>query len=376
MNDEPLTIIQPDDAATALDSHAPFIDPAVAAAADEVADQQVFKEYREGLRPATRRRQDAELRLFLRYLVEVGAVAAPFDGDEWWATDEGQDWLAQTAATLTRSPALWRNIGRGLVRAYQQWLLKQGYAVGTVNVRLAVIRKYVRLAASVGEVSEDTAAQVGQVKGLQQTRAETVDAARQATGVPTRVSGEKESANVLGPRRLALLKAQPTNSPQGRRDRLLICLLADLGLRIGEAMRLTRQDFDLEAGTVLVYRPKTRSSNRLELKEDSYEAARAYLDADAPDSDVIWRRSYKNGYLGPQGWSVQMATYRIKVLGKRISLSNLSPHDLRHTWATLAARAGTALDDLMHAGGWSSYEMPLKRYIEPARIANQNVKLQ
>jgi integrase len=43
-----------------------------------------------------------------------------------------------------------------------------------------------------------------------------------------------------------VLKSQP-DSPQGRRDVLLMCLLLDHGLRVGEAIRLEVVDFnDLE----------------------------------------------------------------------------------------------------------------------------------
>ena len=52
----------------------------------------------------------------------------------------------------------------------------------------------------------------------------------------------------------------------------------------------------------------------------------------------------------------------------------LGVHELRHIWATIAARSGTPIDRLMHAGGWTSYAMPL-RYIEAGKIANEGVKL-
>ena len=64
----------------------------------------------------------------------------------------------------------------------------------------------------------------------------------------------------------------------------------------------------------------------------------------------------------------------MRTLGKRIGLPTLSPHDLRHYWATTAARNKPDLKSLQQAGGWSSPAMPM-RYIASSQIANAGVKL-
>jgi len=50
----------------------------------------------------------------------------------------------------------------------------------------------------------------------------------------------------------------------------------------------------------------------------------------------------------------------------------LSAHDLRHTWATRAARSGVDPFRLQQAGGWSSLAMP-RRYVEDSEIANEGM---
>jgi hypothetical protein len=80
-------------------------------------------------------------------------------------------------------------------------------------------------------------------------------------------------------------------------------------------------------------------------------------------------------------------------LGAAVGLVGLSAHDLRHYWATRAARSGTPLDRLQDAGGWASPATPAYpaspgtaaptgagagvplRYVESAKIANQGVLL-
>ncbi|MEI2692641.1 MAG: tyrosine-type recombinase/integrase [Anaerolineae bacterium] len=79
--------------------------------------------------------------------------------------------------------------------------------------------------------------------------------------------------------------------------------------------------------------------------------------------------------LTTAGMSERAITERVRFLGSLAGIDGLSAHDLRHTWATSAARAGTPIDRLMDAGGWSSPAMPL-RYIETSKIANEGVRLE
>ncbi|MBK7916733.1 MAG: site-specific integrase [Chloroflexi bacterium] len=51
----------------------------------------------------------------------------------------------------------------------------------------------------------------------------------------------------------------------------------------------------------------------------------------------------------------------------------LSPHDLRHTWATHAAKETNPFV-LRDAGGWSNMQTP-SRYVERGEIVNKDVRL-
>jgi len=64
----------------------------------------------------------------------------------------------------------------------------------------------------------------------------------------------------------------------------------------------------------------------------------------------------------------------VGVLGRRVGIENLSPHDCRHYWATRATKLGTHIKNLQQAGGWNSPYMPI-RYAEDNAIANEGVIL-
>ena len=73
-----------------------------------------------------------------------------------------------------------------------------------------------------------------------------------------------------------LLRSCNRSTPQGQRDYAILLLLARLGLRPGEVVAMTVDDFDGEAGELLV-RGKGGRRDRLPLPPDVGEALGTYL---------------------------------------------------------------------------------------------------
>ena len=160
---------------------------------------------------------------------------------------------------------------------------------------------------------------------------------------------------------ITAIKNQPDTS-KGRRDKLLVCLALDHGLRVNELAILQRHDFYLEARTVTFDRPETGQRTTLHLSDETIEAARKYFGGNAPGFGNVWRPS-----LSGQSMPTEAINKRIRALGKRVAIDNLSPDDLRHTWATNAAK-NTPLDQLIYAGGWTSVSSALP-YLKNAKVA-------
>jgi len=88
----------------------------------------------------------------------------------------------------------------------------------------------------------------------------------------------------------------------------------------------------------------------------------------------LLRGSRKNGELTNQVMSVRAIGSRVKILGRDIlGLWELSPHDLRHTWATRAAKESNPFV-LRDAGGWTNMQTP-GRYVERAQVVNEGIRL-
>jgi integrase len=63
-------------------------------------------------------------------------------------------------------------------------------------------------------------------------------------------------------------------------------------------------------------------------------------------------------YRGRPVWQVNTKSWRRAV--EKVGLADFRWHDLRHTWASRHAQAGTPLNVLQEMGGWRSHEMVLR----------------
>lgn len=341
-----------------------------AQAADTRAAASVFTDFRSRKSANTLRAHDADLELFAAFLSKAAAV-------------KGED-------LATRPPA-WEVVTWGLIEAFIRHLVQEGYAVTSVNRCLSTIKRYSGLAFKAGAMTAQQYALVKTVTGYSTKEGKELDKKRKTAGAKTR--RERPGAKKAQHTRLAAADANRLMNdhpftPQGRRDRVLMCMLIELGLRCGELAIVEAQDVDLENGTLTFYRPKVDKTQRHILPETTLEALQAYYDAgDMLEEGKLLRASQK-GYnrrdehgnimttpprLTSEGMSERAINKRVRELGKAIGITTLSPHDLRHYWATDAARAGTDPFSLQDAGGWNSLAMP-RRYVESSQIANVGIK--
>ncbi len=319
-------------------------------AANHAAAGLAFAEYIHGKTANTLRAQAADLGNFAAFLRVAGIDDAP-DG-----------------ATLQADPAAWAGVTHGLILAFREWLMAKGYSIATVNRRLATVKTYATLGAA-----DD--ADIATVRGFGHKQGRNRDAKRQENGVQTRVGAKKPyKAVTLTYEQAKSLKTHP-DAPQGRRDALLMCLLLDHGLRCGEVALLQVTDFDLAAGKMTFYRPKVDKTQTHKLTGDTLRALAAWQSSgDAPAMGPILRGSRKGGALTEAGMTERAITARVRELGQRLGIANLSAHDCRHYWATRATQQGTHPKALQQAGGWNSPAMVM-RYVNETEVANEGVIL-
>lgn len=325
---------------------------------DDIARQFTFAEYQLDKSENTLQAQQRDLNKFMEF------VNALLDRD-------GLPMLTD----LYSDASQWQHISIGLVKMFRVWLLDTGYAIATINRMTVTVKVYARLAWHSGILDSEQYKHIDALETF--AKGFNIDSKRKAQGKDTRVSSEKKQANFLTQSQVALLKASQGTKPVNRRDELMICLLANLGIRASEVAGLTVADVDFNNKTIRVYRRKTDTTDILTYRNyndlvSAFIAYKPYMLAD--DTAPLLCASKTNGELTDNPMTRITVSKRVKTLGKNIlGIDNLSSHDLRHTFAKHEYLSGSDVIAIRRAGGWQSTEM-VDHYVGELDIANDGLK--
>ncbi len=148
----------------------------------------------------------------------------------------------------------------------------------------------------------------------------------------------------------ALLEA-----PRRMRDRLIIKLLYETGMRVGELTALTIGDVDLEAGEITIQEAKRHEEGRKVPLINSWTKSmlRDYIGTRKIRKDPLFV-SNKRGALSRRQVERLIGNY-----GQMVGLDRdkRHPHVLRHTHAVYALKSGIDLRTLQQNLGHSSIEV-------------------
>jgi site-specific recombinase XerD len=134
--------------------------------------------------------------------------------------------------------------------------------------------------------------------------------------------------------------------PAGRRDYAILLLLARLGLRASEIVRLTLEDLDWENGRITI-RGKGGSQAQLPVPPDVGEAVTEYLRRDRPHCSS--RRVFirKRAPLAGFGNASTVSTLVMRALARAgVDSPRKGAHLFRHSLAEDLLRHGASLDEI------------------------------
>ncbi len=139
----------------------------------------------------------------------------------------------------------------------------------------------------------------------------------------------------------ALLRGPDTSRPPGVRDRAMIELLYATGLRVSEMVGLERSQLQLDAGFLIAF-GKGAKERVVPVGESAESWLNRYLRDVRPAMakgrhDVVFV-SYRGGGLTRQGFWKLLRNY-----GRGAGIPDLSPHVLRHSFATHLLEHGADL---------------------------------
>lgn len=300
---------------------------------------------------------ESYLRKFSDFLVGSGRKNVP-DADE-----------------LYSSPAAWHGITADIIRSFRDHLIGCAYSPATVTGAIHIVRKYARLAASVGVVSAEESSKIGLIRcAVHDTEYQASDK-RQQEG--RNIKRKHSEMIALTSEQCGKLKAHcDLDTPQGRRDFLIICLLLDHAMRAGEVEMLKAQDVSFADGSITFYREKSREYQTIKMSPDTVRALALYMQNDsiAPTGYLV-RGSRKNKQLDSDRMSRTAISARVKTLSMGALGFEISSHDLRHTWATyMANHYPDKREQIKQAAGWKS-DVMLAYYVRPSKVSNESINV-
>ncbi len=227
-------------------------------------------------------------------------------------------------------------LNREQVREYAAHLREHGWSEGTVAIHIRNLRAFLCWLSEEGYTADNLA---------------------KALKAPRRIDHQEDP---LAPEEIrALIAACQDGSAEGRRDLALILVFLDTGLRIGEMVRLRREDvnFNDENGTawIRVYAPKTRTYRFVFLGKNATEVLRVYISGRKDPQEALWVG--KSKALTAQG------IYKaIRRRAEKAGVGRVHPHLFRKSFATHWLDNGGDVERLRVLAGWRSLEM-LSAYV-------------
>lgn len=135
-------------------------------------------------------------------------------------------------------------------------------------------------------------------------------------------------------------------TPGGRRDYAILLLLARLGLRAGEVVRLTLEDLDWESGRITI-RGKGGSQAQLPMPSGVGEAVAEYLRRDRPHCCSRCVFICNRAPLAGFGHASSVSTLVMRALSRAgVDSPRKGAHLFRHSLAEDMLRHGASLDEI------------------------------
>lgn len=257
---------------------------------------------------------EAALSAFLEYLAQVQGYS-----DNTIAAYRND--LSQFIAFLGRIPiSEWKRVDETLVQEFVTILHEQNYASSTVARKIAALKSFFHYLCDRQLIDSD----------------------------PTRIiespQVKKQLPKSLTTPQVEKLLVAPSDdgSPKSLRDRALLSLLYDTGIRVTEAVSLSIEHINPEEGYIICQTGNERP-RKLSLSSEVLESLNAYADKGRPklikDSDeTAFFLNHRGERLTRQGlWLI------IKVYAKKAGLRKVTPHTLRHSFAAHKISKGADL---------------------------------
>ena len=236
-------------------------------------------------------------------------------------------------------------LNRTVVLRFRFHLESLGLAAGTINQRLAAVRRLAYEASDSGLLSPELAAGIRRVKGVKQL------------GFRTGNWLNREQARLL-------LEKSDGDSLRSVRDVAMISILLGCGLRRAELSGLRKEDIQVRQGhwAIVDLVGEGKHVRTVPMPIWVKEAVDRWLTAASVATGRVFRAVSRHGTPWGTGISENVVWYVIRNCAQRLELDHLAPHDLRRTCAKLCHVNGGELEQIQFLLGHASV-LTTERYL-------------
>ena len=226
----------------------------------------------------------------------------------------------------------WNNVGESNIRAYLDDLDERGYALTTKSRKIASAKSFFNF------MKEEQIIEGNPLSDVRQPRT--------GQSLPKALSIE-DVDRLLG-------ASSDSDTTEDSRDLAMVELMYAAGLRVSELVGLNLRDVDLDAGTVRTI-GKGSKERVIPIYDTAVESIAEYITYFRPAHSRY--QSEKALFLNRRGRRLTRQAYwlRLNKLATKVGISSkITPHMLRHSFATHLLHGGASLRHLQELLGHSS----------------------
>jgi site-specific recombinase XerD len=236
-------------------------------------------------------------------------------------------------------------LSRAVVLRFRLHLESLGLAAGTINQRLAAVRRLAYEAADSGLLSPELAAGIRRVKGVKQ--------------LGCRVGNwlNRDQARLL-------LEKSDGKSLRCTRDVAMISILLGCGLRRAELASLRKEELQIRHGHWAIVDLVGKGGHVRTVPVPIWvkSAVDRWMAAAGVTDGRVFRAVSRHGTAWGKGLSENVVWYVVRNCAQRMQLDHLAPHDLRRTCAKLCHVNGGELEQIQFLLGHASV-LTTERYL-------------
>lgn len=269
---------------------------------------------------------------FLEYMVEEKESSANTTAAYQNDLSQFSQFVERYSSSTVPRVESWRQINEEVVRAYLEFLNERDYASSTVARKVASVKSFLHYLVESRQLPKDPSARLDSPKV------------------------KKNLPRSIRPQEIDQLRAAPLreDSPKARRDKALLEVLYATGMRVTELVNLNVDNVDLKHGAVTCGEGGKRTRS-IPINAEAVDAIYTYLQEGRPHLVLDEREealflNHRGQRLTRQGLWLIIKHY-VREVGIKTSVT---PHTLRHSFATHLLDSGADLREVQERLGHAS----------------------